>query len=107
MYEASYKLKGKIVLAKTGAETPTEKRFMEYLGVYSDDLPSIRISDPADHLRKYKMEENLRHLIQNLAARCEKNTEENKQAILEVEERVRNLEEKMDDSSKRRNHLKV
>ena len=54
--EVGAKLKGKIQAVLTGITEGLETRLAEYIGVTSADLPSVRIHDTRNDLKKYNMQ---------------------------------------------------
>jgi len=51
--QASTQLEGKILFVKSGVSDGIQSRLGEFLGVTKDDLPTIRIVEPAEELKKF------------------------------------------------------
>ena len=51
--EAASSLKGKILFVTSGVSEGIQQRLAEFIGVDDKALPTIRLLDPADNMRKY------------------------------------------------------
>ena len=54
--DIAVELKGKIQIVVTDIQDDLEKRLAEYIGVTNADLPTVRIHDTREDLKKYNME---------------------------------------------------
>lgn len=62
--EAASALKGQIVFVTSGVEDGIQGRLGEFVGVTSDMLPTIRILDPADGMKKFSYDGAINDLNQ-------------------------------------------
>ena len=63
--EASKKLKGKILMAYTPIDADNS-RLADFFGVTADMLPTIRIVEPANEYKKYKMDKDIELTSQSI-----------------------------------------
>jgi protein disulfide-isomerase A1 len=60
--DASTQLKGKILFVKSSIHDGIQQRLAEFIGVTDDQLPTIRILDPADNMKKFAYSGNARQI---------------------------------------------
>jgi protein disulfide-isomerase A1 len=67
--EAAEKLKGEILFVTSGVSDGIQQRLGEFIGVEEKQLPTLRILDPADNMKKFAFPHNTQDLsIDNLKA---------------------------------------
>lgn len=60
--EAAKKLKGEILFIHSGATEGIQQRLGEFIGVEEKDLPTLRLLDPADNMKKYAFQGKVQDL---------------------------------------------
>jgi len=60
--EGANALKGKILFSTSGVSSGIQERLAEFLGVVKEDMPTIRIVNPAEDLKKFRFDGNVNEL---------------------------------------------